>query len=95
MAQEGCWNVLCGHWWSPDLGALGLRVCHTAFDAGTNHLEFKLGEDACHLQEGGRHSIEFPAAAINGDAADDDQAQMLVLDDVDNRAQLLCAAGET
>jgi len=78
-----------------DLLTLSLRVCYTSFNAGTDHLKFKLGEDACHFQKSGGHDVKLSAAAINGYTPYDDQTVMLVLDDVDDCAQLLRAAGET
>ena len=71
---------------SADLLPLALGVCHAGFDSGSDYGQFQFGEDRTHLNEGLAHRVYITVSAIDGDASEDFQSHMLLLDHIDNFA---------
>ena len=87
-------DIVLRGWPPSQLSAIRLGVLHAAAHTGADHLQFQFREDACHLQEGGGHGVELSGAAVDSDAADDDQTQVFIADDIYDIAQLFCAAAQ-
>ena len=77
---------------SPDLLALGFCVRHAGFDTGANHGKFQLAEYTRHLQKRFAHRVGLTVVTVDGNGADDLQAEALFADNVDDLAELLCGA---
>ena len=88
-------NVILGGWLAPNLLALGSGILHATAHPCPNHRQFQLAEHTSHLKESLTHGVCLAFSTINGDAPHNDQAQMLLPDDVNDFAQLLCASGQS
>lgn len=95
MLEEENRDIIPGHLWASNMLALGFRILQTTPDSRSDHLKLQLREDTSHLEECRGHRIDLTAPAVDGDATDDLEAQMFLLDDVYNFAQLLRAAAQT
>ena len=95
MLIKDCGNVIFRRGFASNLHAFELRIVYAGFYSGTNHLQFKFGEDASHFEERRGHRIDFTASAVDGDASDDNQSKFLLLDRVDDLAKLLRGTAET
>ena len=95
MLIENRWNIILRRLWASQLPSICLGVLHAAFYSRTDHGQFQLRKDCAHLDECLAHRIDVAALAVDGDAADNDQAEALGLDDVHDLAQLFCAAAQS
>ena len=68
--------------------AFGSRILHAASHSCADDRKLKLGKHSADLYEGLRHRIDLTSAAIYRDRADDLKAHALLLDRIDNAAQL-------
>ena len=85
--------ILCG--WPPaDFLALRLGVSHAAFDPRPDDGQLQFGKDGAHLDKGLAHGIDLPVPAIDGDAPDDDEAEVLALHQFDDLTELLGASAQ-
>lgn len=86
--------VLCGVR-SADLLAFALGVCHAGLDSGPDDGEFQFGKHRTHLDKGLAHGVYVAGSAVDGDASEDFQSHMLLLNHVDDFAELLGASAQT
>ena len=94
MLIENRRNAILCRFRSSNVFAFGFCVLHAASDAVADHAELQLCEDAAHLDEGLAHGVDCAFAAVYGDAAHNDQAQVFLLYCVQDFAQLLGAAAQ-
>lgn len=95
MLEEHSRDTILRCLWPADFLAFDFCVGHARFHAGADHGEFELAEYSCHLQKCLAHGISLTVTAVDGDAADNLQAEMLFSDDVDDFAELLRGSGQT
>ena len=95
MLVEDCRDAVLRGMGSAYLFAFALGVCHPGLYSGPDDGKFQFGKHCAHLNECLAHRLDVPVPAINRDAAEDFQTQMLRLDDVDDFAELLCASAQT
>ena len=88
-------NVILCRVRSADLLSFALGIRHAGLHSGPDDGEFQFSEDRTHLNEGLAHRLDVPVPAINSDASEDFQTQMLGLDDVDDFAELLRRTAQT
>lgn len=77
---------------APDQLAFGFCVRHAGFDAGANHGKLQLAEHASHLQKRFAHWVGLTVVTVDGNGADDLQAEALFADNIDDLAELLRGA---
>lgn len=92
VPEEYGGDVLFRRGAAPDLLALGFCVRHAGFDTGANHGKFQLAEYTRHLQKRFAHRVGLTVVTVDGNGADDLQAEALFADNVDDLAELLCGA---
>ena len=80
---------------SADLLPLTSGVCHTRLDSGADDGEFQFCEDCRHLDKGLAHGVYIAGSAVYGDASEDFQSHMLLLNHVDDFAELLGRTAQT
>ena len=95
MPVEDGRNIFLRRFLPADFLSLSFGILHTGSDPCAEHGKFQFGEYCTHLNECLAHGIDIPVAAVDGNAAEDDQAQVFLLDDVHNFAELLRTAGES
>lgn len=86
---EDRWNIVFCGGLTAYLFALGLGVGDARPHARPYEGQFQLIEDGRHLKEGCAHGVHIPIAAINCDAAQDHQPQVLLLDGFQYAAEFL------
>ena len=95
MLVEDRRNVVLCRVGSADLLSFALGVCHAGFDSGTDYGEFQFGKYCAHLDKGLAHGVYVAGSAVDGDASEDFQSHMLLLNHVHDFAELLGASAQT
>ena len=80
---------------SADACALCFGVRHSRLNARSDNPKFEFCKNARHLNKGVGHRVKFSFGAVNRDTADDDKAQFLRSDALNDFAQLLGASCES
>ena len=94
MPKEARRNIIGGHLRSADLLSLCLCVLHAGADSRPNHGQFQLAEHTCHLEKSLAHGVSLTVSAIQSDTAHNHKPQVLLSDNFDDFAKLLCASGK-
>lgn len=81
MPEEHRGDIILAHLWTAYLYAFCGGVRHPGLYPGPDHRQFHLRKDTGHLQKCLCHRVELIAPAINGNAPQDFQPQVLALDD--------------
>ena len=80
---------------SADLFSFALGVRHAGFHSGADDGQFQFGKYRAHLDEGLAHGVYIACPAVDGDASEDFQSHMLLLNHIHNFAELLGASAQT
>lgn len=95
MLVEDCRNVVLRCLWSANPAPLLLGVRHAGLDSGTDDGKFQFRKHRTHLDESLAHGVYIACPAVNGDATEDFQSHMLLLDHIHDFAELLGRTAQT
>ena len=95
MLVENRRNVVLRGVGSADLLSFALGVRHAGLDSGTDDRQFQFGKHRTHLYERLAHGVYVAGSAVDGDASEDFQSHMLLLNHVHDFAELLGRTAQT